>query len=651
MKVLGERSSSWIAIALLAVFVTLVLMAGAQKSETIDEGLFIAGGAAQVRHFNPNVDLTHPPLLRWLSGVSTTVLGRARLPEPVPFVPDRPIELFPYKVQDVFGFGVRFFYDAGNVHDRVLFWGRFPFAFLGALLGWLVFQQVRRHFGVAPAFGALLAFLFTPEVLAHAQWAHSDLASALTVFLVSLALVKGLLEPSWRGDFLLGAAMGLAVATKLTALVLWPVVLALLAAFERRGLLEFVKRAAVSLAVFYVAVIVAYLPDPRIAVPHEFYPSDLTRLGLEWLEPGLRVAPLPDSFLKGIVYTALLGQRGQVAYFHGQVGSTGWWYYFPIAIFLKYPTGLLLVAIAGAAALWRGRLAWTFGAAFTFPPLAILGAAMVQSVNTGVRAVLPIAPFLAFWSGAALWAWHGRGRALIMVLLATSVVSGVAAYPNFLAYFNPLIGGKAAADKWLVDSNIDWGQDLPGLANELKHRGIQDVRLAYFGMARPSHYGIRALDPRVMMPGWYAVSRSYLSGWWPPGDQYGWLRGFRPVALVGGSIALFHVDEEALARRREDARRQPMRDVMGDAEERMMKAGLEALYTRRDPDGAAAQFRKMLERNPTHYGATFQLAMALDRAGKAAEARPLWEQVLRMAEGYRDTQTAETARVRLQTGP
>lgn len=82
-------------------------------------------------------------------------------------------------------------------------------------------------------------------------------------------------------------------------------------------------------------------------------------------------------------------------------------------------------------------------------------------------------------------------------------------------------------------------------------------------------------------------------------------------------------------------------------QEAMMKAGLDLLYTRRDPTAAAAQFRKALERNPNHYGANFQLAYALDQATKRDEARPLWEKVLKMAEGYNDKETAATARARL----
>ena len=87
------------------------------------------------------------------------------------------------------------------------------------------------------------------------------------------------------------------------------------------------------------------------------------------------------------------------------------------------------------------------------------------------------------------------------------------------------------------------------------------------------------------------------------------------------------------------------------SEEAMMKVGLAALHDRHDPTAAAAAFRKVLERNPTHYGATFQLASALDAAGKRSEARPVWEKVLAMAEGYHDAATAAAARARLQKRP
>lgn len=87
--------------------------------------------------------------------------------------------------------------------------------------------------------------------------------------------------------------------------------------------------------------------------------------------------------------------------------------------------------------------------------------------------------------------------------------------------------------------------------------------------------------------------------------------------------------------------------TVATSEATMMKTGLDALYTQHNPTEAIEQFRQVLARNPTHYGATFQLAYALDQAGKGNEARPLWEKVLQMAESSNDKQTADAARARL----
>lgn len=621
------------------MFIVLVLTAASEKSETIDEGLFIAGGAVQVQQLNPNIDLSHPPLLRWLSGAFTTLLGNARIPGAPPVVSKEPMELFPYKIQEVFDYSIRFFYESPHDHDRVLFWGRFPFVFLGALLGLILFATARRYFGIWPAFGAFLTFLFTPEILAHSQWAHADLASTLSIFMVSLALFKALSEPSLKNDILLGALSGLAVSIKLTALIYIPLVLVLLMVFEKRGLLDCSKRIGTVSLVAYVSIIVAYLPQPRLFMPHEFYESDLSRIGIVWLEPLIRHLPLPDSFLKGVIYTLLLGQHGQVSFFHGQISTTGWWYYFPAAIFLKYPTCLLIVGIGGLVALWRSALSLSCKVSFSLPPFVVSAAAMLQSVNIGVRSVLPIAPFLAFWCAVALWHWKNiTVRLVFSALLVLSMISGIAKYPDFLTYFNPLMGGTSSADKWLVDSNVDWGQDLPALAKELQKRGVDEVRLAYFGMGKPSHYGIRTRNPLPPEPGWYAVSRSYLSGWWPPGDPYGWLRGLQPVTLVGGSIALFHVDEEYLA----------SIGKTKDSQEFLMQLGLNALYTEHQYDAAVGYFRRVLQMNPDHYGATYQLAVALDKSGRHDDSELIWEKVLEMAEKCHDTLTIETARQRLR---
>jgi tetratricopeptide (TPR) repeat protein len=86
-------------------------------------------------------------------------------------------------------------------------------------------------------------------------------------------------------------------------------------------------------------------------------------------------------------------------------------------------------------------------------------------------------------------------------------------------------------------------------------------------------------------------------------------------------------------------------DVPGP--ESLMKTGIDALYTRHDAEAAARAFREVLRANPQHYGATYQLAAALDTLGRPAEALPLWRTVLAMAERSGDAATAATARARL----
>ena len=84
------------------------------------------------------------------------------------------------------------------------------------------------------------------------------------------------------------------------------------------------------------------------------------------------------------------------------------------------------------------------------------------------------------------------------------------------------------------------------------------------------------------------------------------------------------------------------------SQEAMMARGLDLLYTGNDPAGAAEEFRKVLRKNATHYGATYQLATALDRAGQRAAAKPYWEKALGMAISFKDEKTASVARERLK---
>jgi hypothetical protein len=145
-------------------------------------------------------------------------------------------------------------------------------------------------------------------------------------------------------------------------------------------------------------------------------------------------------------------------------------------------------------------------------------------------------------------------------------VSSWVAAPHQLAYFNEVAGGPVNGSKYLADSNLDWGQDLPALKAYMDREGIPAVYLSYFGTARLEAHGIR-YQPlpgfgRVGPPGGeaipadsprhvVAVSANNLLGVYLDDPQtFAWLRNRTPTAVLGGSIYIFDLtgDPDAIRR-------------------------------------------------------------------------------------------------------
>lgn len=101
-----------------------------------------------------------------------------------------------------------------------------------------------------------------------------------------------------------------------------------------------------------------------------------------------------------------------------------------------------------------------------------------------------------------------------MIALAAWYAAGtLRVHPHYLAYFNEIAGGPARGYHSLVDSSLDWGQDLKGLATWLGARGITHVKLSYFGSADPAYYGIDAeMLPSTMSPRPAHVTREVRPG-------------------------------------------------------------------------------------------------------------------------------------------
>lgn len=219
---------------------------------------------------------------------------------------------------------------------------------------------------------------------------------------------------------------------------------------------------------------------------------------------------LPEAYLFGLADT-WRNSAERTAFFNGQFSSTGWRTFFPCVFAVKTPLAALALlgfALAGAWA-WRTsrRNSGESGEAPRWAatlPLWVLfavywAAAIASHINIGHRHLLPIYPPLFILGGAAgLWFALPPQRArrftvpAIAGLIVVLLVETAAWFPNYLAYFNGLVT-PSSAYRHLVDSSLDWGQDLPA-AKRYVDRLPRDtpVYLAFFGVGSPLHHGIEA---------------------------------------------------------------------------------------------------------------------------------------------------------------
>ena len=184
---------------------------------------------------------------------------------------------------------------------------------------------------------------------------------------------------------------------------------------------------------------------------------------------------------------------------------TGWWYFYLATLAYKVPEGtLVLVVLSGWVLLAskRSRAPWADEIAVFAIPVGVLGAmSFLTDICLGLRYILPIFPFVFIATGKIVpWAsgLTGRWKRAAWTLVGSSLVATAAAtatiHPHYLAYFNWVSGGPDRGAEHLIDSNLDWGQDLVTLNRWLKleHPG-QRVGLAYFGQINPSLLPLRGM--------------------------------------------------------------------------------------------------------------------------------------------------------------
>lgn len=509
------------AAALAACFAWLSWQGAARESASFDETYHMVSGRAltQERAWTPSQP--NPPLLlRWLA-----------LPLPAQ---DRllPFDGAAWKAGPR-SYGLEFVYSNLLPPDTLLRRSRGANLALGVLLAALTAWWAFR-LGSAPAALCCLAlFAFMPPLLAHAHMATADIGNALLCTATLALLWRGARSPGPAWAAAAGFAAGLALAGKYTSGLMLPVSVAFIYFWPGKKAVNYAAWALAAAAGLWLGC----LPlSPR-----------------DWLSNGLSVARELDA--------------GHITYLLGAVAREGSWLYFPLAFLIKTPLPALLLGGAGLYYFMRDRARWRERALYlALPGAAWLLVGVVSNTQVGIRHVLPLYPLLCAWGGLAaarLWAGGLRAqRGALLLLLAWLAGGTIAASPWQLSYFNELAGGARGGHRYLLDSNLDWGQGLKELGVYARERGAGHIYLSYFGCGDPHAYGLKyapvLMTTCARLPGdglppegkkLLAVSvTNRLGVYYTPSSLFSWLDTRRPEKIAGNSIWVYDLtgDTEAL---------------------------------------------------------------------------------------------------------
>jgi len=520
---LTERYAVAGAVALALIFFVQGLLASRHTSLTWDEPSYISSGYMLLTGRDRSLNPSHPPLMQALEALPLLFLDVRPPTRGIGDLLDSkrpPIEL-----------GYNFLFEVGNDPRRLAFWARLPVLLLGSSLVLAVFLWGRSLYGPIPALLATLTAAVSPDLLAHGQLATEDLGCAAFMFFAVWSFWRGMKRQTLGAWSVCGLMTGLALLSKFTAVLLGPIYILL-----GGGLWLVDRRSAPSRRAVLRAVAVAVSVTAAVVCA------------------GYRTWDLSAyARAMGAIYSDM--NPNYHFYLFGTVSERPFWYY-ALAVFLvKVPvttTALICIAAIRSVGDTRHREALLV---LLVPAAVIIAASFADRYNLGLRRILPAFPFLMLFTAQAAAGLGGRGLLLAAALFGVGALEAVQAYPHHLSFLNRAAGGAERGPYLLDDSNIDWGQDLPALAEwQCAHPEAAPLKLYYFGNAEPAAYGVRAvpfepgehLAPRS---GYYAVSVHGLVSFRKERHQTGadidWLAKYRPIARAGYSISIYKFPESA----------------------------------------------------------------------------------------------------------
>ena len=491
----NRKTIAYIAVVLLLVLIGQLVYASRENSITWDEAHHLFDGYNIWKHSDYGLNPEVPPLVKMVAAV-----------------PILKMSLYAPPIQGRF-FQTEAFLDGKNFlfhnnTDRILFRARMASAVFMLSLAILVFAAAYEMFGSLAALLALALLIFDPNFLAHGALVTTDTGITCLLFATLYLTYRYIKRPTFIRLLLVGIATGLALATKFTGVLIFPIFILLILAelANTRDWKLFFRRSVALLIVTVVSIGILWsfygfrysarpsghqlnppLTDYLKQVPN---PKDAKHLALL-----ARTHLLPEAYIYGLANTKIT-ENDDTSYFFGRLYRHGNWFYFPAAFLIKSTVPFLLLLTASLVLIVTGRLKHSRELLFlAIPCLIYLVVAIHSQMNIGFRHLLPIFPFLYLMASAAavtLIRANRRWSYAIALLLVWQISTSIRVAPAYMAYGNEAWGGPAAVHKYLSDANDDWGQQLKATKHYLDTHGIKDCWIAYFvdGAVDPADYGI-----------------------------------------------------------------------------------------------------------------------------------------------------------------
>lgn len=525
---------------LLAAIAAQGMWAIVDKSPTCDEfSNHIASGYSYLVTRDFRLNPASPPLPRMLAALPLLFLHAAA-----------PLQGRAWKTGNSPDFAHEFFYSANHRLDDFIFWARVPILLLSLLFALSVFFVAKGLLGEAGGLAALFLYAFCPDILAHSSLATADLAVAFFFFWAVVSFARYLKRPAWKTLAATGIFTGLALLSKFTAVLLFPLFI-LIALFAGKARELKIGRIAACLAVCFLTIWAGYGFEVKPLLQNTPQPEKKAavyrQLGGERLLHFAEKTPVPlSTFSSAFVSMMHTRREGTNAYLMGHWSRSGWWYYYFVAFAIKNTLPFLILSVLGIIFLGRVGFDRVTVSMLTVPIVFFFIFTMPDKAQAGIRYFLPIYPLFMILAAAAavhLWKKIPRARIAVGALLAWHAASAVFVAPSYLAYFNELIGGPSNGYKYLRDSNVDWGQDLKGLSKWAQREGYPEVVIHSITPAEPDSYGMAyrrfAPDeferPRAAV---YAVGAHFL-------NDVKWARSARPVKVIGYSFFVYDMRSRA----------------------------------------------------------------------------------------------------------